>query len=88
MKATRPRRALCATDLTSAAVVQHTLTGRKYTLGPPKKKNVNLNVVNHCQLLNSKGEAVSEKWWNLSNLKKAGFKLHVETGQMALRRAG
>jgi hypothetical protein len=74
----RQRRTLNATDLTSAALVQSGKTGKVYRLGPPKLRNVNKNVVNHCQLYyRSNGKLVSEKWYNLSNLKQRGFKLYV-----------
>jgi hypothetical protein len=73
----RQRRTLNANDLTRAAVVQSTKTGKVYRLGPPKKRNVNLNVVNHCQLYYRNGRLVSQQWYNLSNLKQGGFKLYV-----------
>jgi hypothetical protein len=74
----RQRRTLNATDLTSAALVQSSITGKLYRLGPPKKRNVNKNVVNHCQLYSSNPnnhQPDSERWYNLANLKNAGFKL-------------
>lgn len=74
----RQRRTLCATDLTSRALVQSSKTGRIYRLGPPKKRNVNMNVVNHCQLYARNGRLAAERWYNLQNLKDAGFKLHIE----------
>jgi hypothetical protein len=74
----RQRRTLIATDLTSAAVVQSGKTGKVYRLGPPKKRNVNKNMINHCQLYyRSNGKLAGEKWYNLSNLKHRGFKLYV-----------
>lgn len=86
----RQRRTLNATDLTSRALVQSTKTGNVYRLGEPKKRNVNCNVVNHCQLYwRSNGRLALEKWWNLSNLRAAGFKLYVPVapGTLPLTRA-
>ncbi|GAB2865819.1 hypothetical protein [Hymenobacter ruber] len=82
----KQRKTLRAEDLTSAALVQSTETGRIYRLGPPKKKNVNLNVVNHCQLYARNGRLAGTAWWNLSNLRDSGFKLYRPlVGQLSLR---
>jgi hypothetical protein len=65
-----------AKDLESGALVRSTTTGGVYRLGPPKKINVNKNVVNHCQLYHRSGDLAAEKWLNLSNLRAQGFKLY------------
>lgn len=84
----RERKTLRAEDLINGALVQSSKTGRVYRLGPPKKKNVNLNVVNHCQLYTRAGVLLlNSDWYNLSNLRAAGFKLYTPiAGQMVLRR--
>lgn len=72
----RARTTLRASDLLEQPEVVST-TGVVYRLGPPKKRNVNLNVVNHCQLYTPAGALVNEKaWYNLTNLREDGFRLH------------
>jgi hypothetical protein len=70
------RKVLQAQDLENGVLVRSDKTGGIYRLGPPQKKNVNLNVVNHCQLYKRSGELAAEKWLNLSNLRAQGFKLY------------
>ncbi|NML67624.1 hypothetical protein HHL22_20680 [Hymenobacter sp. RP-2-7] len=84
----RERQNLRAVDLTSAALVRSTKTGRIYRLGPPTKRNSNMNVVNHCQLYARNGRLASEKWYSLHKLQRLGFKLHtVPVGQLSLTKA-
>lgn len=82
------RKTLCAEDLVSAVLVQSIHTARIYRLGEPKKRNVNMNVVNHCQLYARNGRLAGERWYNLQNLKDAGFKLYAPpVGQLSLTAA-
>lgn len=75
----KQRKTIQAEDLLNGALVRNSKTGFVYRLGPPKKKNVNCNVVNHCQLLQVKtGEVASEKWFNMSNLRQMGFHFHSQ----------
>jgi hypothetical protein len=84
----RQRLTINASDLTSGARIIDPKDGRIYRLGPPKKKNVNKNVVNHCQLYGRNGR-VSDggSWWNMTNLRDYGFKLYVHTGQLPITAA-
>lgn len=67
----KQRTVLRAEDLENGALVLSTLTQHIYRLGAPKKKNVNLNVVNHCQLYWPNGQlAFDGLWLNLSQLRK------------------
>ena len=84
----RQRKTLRAENLVSGALVQSANSGKIYRLGPPKKRNVNMNVVNHCQLYARNGKLASQTWLNLSNLKEAGFKLYKPlVGQLTLTAA-
>jgi hypothetical protein len=77
----KQRTTLRAEDLVNGALVYSPATGKTYQLGPPVKKNVNRNVVNHCQLHYQNGKLAGPgKWLNLSNLRKLGFK-YVGTPQ-------
>ena len=74
----RTRKTLQKEDLMNGAFVTNARwPSAHFRLGAPKKKNVNLNVVNHCQVYSRKGELMfKEAWFNLSNLREEGFKYH------------
>ncbi len=81
----RPRTTIQPDDLTKGALIRSSKSGRIYRLGPPKKRNVNLNVVNHCQLYSRDGKLLNDNgWYNMTNLRNAGFKYHGPIPSSAL----